>query len=125
MLKMETIRLFLYIVFAYGLSNLLVYGTGPFQVLVRFRVLARKILETLGDMLDCMMCTSANIGWIVSALNLLFLPVAVTPMLLAYGNSIPWYVTVFGDMCITSGSVWLIHTAQEALERSNSDGRED
>ena len=63
----------LYTIAAYGLTNLLVYGTGPFDMLVHFRRLCGRILPTLGDMLECMMCTSANVGWIVSALNLIYI----------------------------------------------------
>jgi hypothetical protein len=114
----------LYILFAYGLTNLLVYGTGPFDILEKFRNLSRKILTTLGDMLNCMMCTSTNIGWIVSLLNILLLETPLTPMMILYGDLIPWYVIIFGDACITSGAVWLIHTLQEALERSNQNGEE-
>lgn len=109
-----------YILFAYGLTNLLVYGTGPFDILSKFRDFAKKTLNTLGDMFDCMMCTSTNIGWFVSLLNILFLTTPLTPMMILYGCSLPWYITIFGDACITSGAVWLIHTAQEALERSGN-----
>lgn len=111
------INILIYILFAYGITNLLVYGTGPFDILSKFRKLARRILNTLGDMLDCMMCTSTNIGWIVSLLNLLFISVPLTPMMILYGGVLPWYVIIFGDACITSGAVWLIHTAQEMMER--------
>lgn len=110
----------IYFLFAYGITNLLVYGTGPFEILAKFRAFSRRILNTLGDMLDCMMCTSTNIGWIVSLLNILFVSVPLTPMMMLYGNVLPWYVIIFGDACITSGIVWLIHTAQEAMERSNN-----
>ena len=113
------IGIIIYIIFAYGLSNLLVYGTGPFNMLNGFRILARRILNTLGDMLDCMMCTSTNIGWIVSLLNILFITTPITPMMILYSGVLPWYVIIFGDACITSGSVWLIHTFQEMMERIN------
>lgn len=114
------INIIVYILFAYGITNLLVYGTGPFEILAKFRLLARKILNTLGDMLDCMMCTSTNIGWIISLLNILFISVPLTPMMILYGSVLPWYVIIFGDACITSGAVWLIHNVEEALERSNN-----
>jgi len=118
------IGIVIYILFAYGLTNLLVYGTGPFEILTKFRKLARRILNTLGDMLDCMMCTSTNVGWIVSLLNILFVSIPLTPMMILYGNVLPWYIIIFGDACITSGVVWLIHNIEEALERSNNTGDE-
>ena len=110
------IGIVIYILFAYGITNLLVYGTGPFNMLSKFRELARKILNTLGDMLDCMMCTSTNVGWIVSLLNILFIGVPLTPMMILYGSLLPWYIIIFGDACITSGSVRLLHTCQEMME---------
>ena len=114
------INIVVYILFAYGLSNLLVFGMGPYDILDWIRVTAKKVFGKLGNMLDCMMCTSANIGWVVSLLNILFLPVPITPMMILYAGVLPWYVIIFGDLCITSGAVWLINTIQEALERSGT-----
>ena len=52
-------------------------------------------------------------------LNILFISTPLTPMMILYNTVLPWYIIIFGDLCITSGSVWLINTVQEALERSN------
>lgn len=114
------IEIIVYFIFLYGLSNLLVYGTGPFNMLGKMREYANKLLKTLGDMLNCMMCTSANIGWIFSAINMLFFNVPFTPMMIMYGGILPWPMIIFFDMCIASGAVWLIHTLQEMMERSNA-----
>ena len=76
------INIFVYILFAYGLSNLLVFGMGPYDLLERIRVTTKKVFGKLGNVLDCMMCTSANIGWIISLLNFLFISVPITPMML-------------------------------------------
>ena len=117
------INLFVYILFAYGLSNLLVFGMGPYDVLDWFRVTVKRVFGRLGNMLDCMMCTSANIGWVVSLLNYFFISVPLTPMMILYGVALPWYIVIFGDLCITSGVVWLINSVQEALERSGNYGQ--
>lgn len=114
------INIIVYMLFAYGLSNLLVFGNGPYDVLDRFRKMSKKIFGKLGDMLDCMMCTSANIGWIISLANILFFYAPITPMAILYFDILPWYAIIFGDLCITSGAVWLIHTGQEMMERSNN-----
>ena len=117
------INIFIYILFAYGLSNLLVFGMGPYDLLEWVRKTAKKVFGKLGNMLDCMMCTSANIGWVASLLNIVFIPaIPLTPMMILYSGLIPWYVIIFGDLCITSGAVWLINTVQEAIERSNAYG---
>lgn len=117
------INIFIYILFAYGLSNLLVFGMGPYDLLEWVRNTAKKVFGKLGNMLDCMMCTSANIGWVASLLNIVFIPtIPLTPMMVLYSGLIPWYIIIFGDLCITSGAVWLINTVQEAIERSNAYG---
>jgi hypothetical protein len=118
-------EILIYILFAYGLSNLLVFGMGPYDLLEQIRVVFKKVFGKLGNMLDCMMCTSANIGWIVSLLNIFFLSIPLTPMNILYWGLLPWYIIVFGDLCITSGSVWLINTLQEYLERGNQNGQGD
>ena len=115
-------KLIIYLLFSYGLSNLLVYGSGPWNVLSKFREFSKEHLGTIGDMLQCMMCTSTNIGWILSLFNLIFIPsVALTPCNALFdGNSVlMWLVIIIGDACITSGGVWLMHTAQEYLEGYN------
>lgn len=115
------INIIIFILFAYGLSNLLVFGMGPYDLLDKIRIYSKKIFGKLGNMLDCMMCTSSNIGWMTSLLNILFIPMTpLTPMMVLYSSILPWYVIIFGDLCITSGAVWLINTVQEALERTNN-----
>lgn len=110
-----------YIFAMYGLTNLLVYGSGPFNILQKFRDFMGRIHKTFGDMLDCMMCTSTNVAWIASAANLLFFKdIALTPF---NGFGFPsnyWYLIIFFDTCFTSGIVWLIHTLQEYLEKSSN-----
>ena len=111
------INIIIFILFAYGLSNLLVYGMGPYDILDYIRNTSKKIFGKLGNMLDCMMCTSANIGWVVSLTNIILFPtIGITPMMVLYGALLPWYVIIFGDLCITSGAVWLVHTCQEFFE---------
>lgn len=118
---MLNVQIICYIFVMYGLSNLLVYGTGPFNILQHFRDFMDKIHKTFSDMLDCMMCTSSNVAWITSSVNLLFFPnLSLTPFnSFGYGREY-WYIIIFFDMCFTSGVVWLIHTLQEYLEKSSS-----
>ena len=46
--------------------------------------------------------------------------IPITPMMILYGDVLPWYVIIFGDACITSGAVWLLHNLEEMMERINS-----
>ena len=114
---MEMISIICFIFAAYGLSNLLVYGSGPFNILGKIREKSYEILPTIGEMLECMMCTSTNIGWIISLIDILFLTTLnITPFNILIDNNALWYIIIPMDAFITSGCVWLLHTAQEMLE---------
>lgn len=110
-----------YFLAAYGLSNLLVYGTGPFDILSKMREWCDNHIPTVGDMLQCMMCTSTNVGWILSLFNLIVLPtLPFTPFNIIIDDTSLWYLIIFLDASASSGIVWLLHTLQEALERWNN-----
>ena len=108
---------FCYVVMTYGLTNLLVYGSGPFNILVKFREFCGKIHATFSEMLECMMCTSTNIGLILSIINLIFLPhIPFTPFNWVFDNVSLFWLIIPLDAFFTSGCVWLLHTIQETLE---------
>ena len=119
--------IFCYLLATYGLSNLLVFGSGPFNVLGKLRDYSYKILPTLGEMLECMMCTSTNIGWVLSVIDLFLIKQSqFTPFNIIFEEKSLWYLIIPLDACITSGVVWLLHTVQETLEsitNQNNDGR--
>ena len=107
-----------YILAMYGLTNLMVYGSGPWNMLGKFRDFSHRYLVIIGDMLECMMCTSTNFGWIMSLINILLIDYVnpFTPFNIIFYNTSLWYLIIPLDAFITSGSVWLIHTLQETLE---------
>lgn len=113
-------NLLIYIIFAYGLSNMLVYASGPLNIIDGFRNITKRLFGSLGNVFDCMMCTGANVGWVTSLLNIFVFPTVVfTPGNILFGNNLPWYIIIFIDLCITSGAVWLLNSVQEALEDDN------
>lgn len=108
---------FCYVVMTYGLTNLLVYGSGPFNILVKFREFCGKIHTTFSEMLECMMCTSTNVGLILSIINLMFLPhIPFTPFNWVFDDISLFWLIIPLDACFTSGCVWILHTIQETLE---------
>lgn len=109
----------LYSVLMYGLSNLLIYGSGPFDILLVFRNVADKHIPMLGRMLKCMMCTSTNLGWLISIINIIFFPdLKFTPFMGFFnGDTELWLLIVIGDMLFTTGIVWLIHSFQDMCEK--------
>lgn len=111
-------ELLIYIVCMYGLTNLLVYGNGPFNIISKFRNYVQRNFPSIGEMFDCMMCTSTNIGWVLSLINILFLQeLALTPFMYMFNCMTNyWYFIIPLDACFTSGAVWLLHSFQEMCE---------
>lgn len=111
---------FSFSIVAYAISNHFVYAHGPMHIYDHIRCLAEKIHPNLGELFQCMICFPTWVGFIISALNSLFLPyLDLTPGMLLLNFYAPWWTIMIIDGFFASGIVWLIHTAQEALERSN------
>lgn len=109
--------LLIYSVTAYNMAFWLVYKDGPFGLFNGIRNLTAKISPSFANVFDCMNCTSTWCGFILSALNTIFLPsILVTPMGLVFGDTINVFIRIFLDGMCTSGIVYLIHTAQEMME---------
>lgn len=108
----------LYSFMMYGLTNLLVYGTGPFDILLKGREFCNKRLPMIGKMLECMMCTSTNLGWLLSLINILVFPMLnLTPFVTLFGGLYEyWYLILVFDALFTTGIVWVIHSFQEMCE---------
>ena len=108
-----------YSFFMYGFSNLLVNGMGPYDCLDKFRNTCHKHVPMVGNMLECMMCTSTNLGWVISLINLLLFPyLTFTPFTYMFGNDITyWYLILLFDALYTSGVVWVIHSFQDMCEK--------
>ena len=117
----DWVVIFIFSILAYGISNHFVYAHGPFHIYDKIRELACKIHENLGELFQCMICFPTWVGMILSVLNSVFYPYfELTPGMLLLGGYAPWWVIMILDGFFASGIVWLIHTAQEALERSNT-----
>lgn len=117
---MEWVVIFIFSIVSYAISNHLVYAHGPAHIYDKIRELANKISENLGELFGCMICMPTWIGMVLSVCNSLFLPMlSLTPMMLLLNGFVPWWVIMILDGFFASGIVWLIHTFQEAMERSS------
>lgn len=107
----------LYCIAAYGLSNMMVFGTGPFRIFERIRDLALSVSDNLGKLFSCMMCVPANVGWIVSLIDwFLVKPMALTPFNILLAGTNLWWLAMICDCCFTSGAVWIIHQIESFFE---------
>ena len=109
--------IFLYCIFAYGLSNMMVFGSGPFRIFEHIRNISTNISSHFGSMFSCMMCFPANVGIVVSAIDwFLIKNFALTPFnILLLGTNL-WWVALLADCCFTSGIVWIIHNVESFFE---------
>ena len=112
------LTLFAYIIFAYGIANMIIFASGPFGIFEKWRNFTHRVSDGFGELFTCPMCLSTWIGLVFSAINIWIVPtVAFTPfnMVFGVGEYIP--LVLIMDMGFTSGIVWLIHQFEEMMER--------
>ena len=112
------LTLFAYIIFAYGIANMIIFASGPFGIFEKWRNFTHRVSDGFGELFTCPMCLSTWIGLVFSAINIWLVPtVAFTPfnMVFGVGEYIP--LVLITDMGFTSGIVWLIHQFEEMMER--------
>lgn len=97
---------------SYGVCNIIVHGK-PFKWL---RTLAKKIHNTIYELITCMMCISAYFGIFMYMIGINPLE-QLTSGVFIYNSLITNIITGLLIAGFTSGSVWLIHTIQEYYER--------
>jgi hypothetical protein len=118
---MEWITIFTFSIVTYAISNHFVYAHGPMHLYDKIRELAEKIHPNFGELFQCMICFPTWVGFILSVANYFFLPYTdLTPGMVMLNTLTPWWIIMIVDGFFASGIVWLIHTLQEALERSGS-----
>jgi len=114
-------KLLLFLGIAYGLSNIIVFGS----IFKRFREFCEnRSPNFFGMLFTCMICLPTWIGFLGS--YLIWSP-SIDYGIVTNGIdifnlfTIPiWLIAVFLDGCLTSGFVWLTHSIQEALERHHN-----
>jgi len=101
---------------------MMVFASGPFKIFEHIRNITSSISEHFGSMFQCMMCFPANLGWVCSLINWLWIPLAITPgnMIFA-GITGAWWAALLLDCCFASGVVWFIHHVESFFE-SIADG---
>lgn len=114
---MAAVSILCYAVFAYGLSNMVVYARGPFALFEKWRDFAYKTSEGFGELFSCMICFPTWVGIVSSVVDILCRGFEFTPFNILLGASAPWWVVVGMDACFTSGVVWFMDQVVSAFER--------
>lgn len=113
--------LIIYFLLAYGVCNMIIFANGPFHIFMKMHKYFKEKYPMLEEMTSCFICLPTWAGMFFSTVNLIFFAyVPFTPMNFIITDKILWPIIVFFDGLITSGGCWLLHTFQEALERSNN-----
>ena len=109
--------IFCYCIVAYGISNIVVFSSGPFKIFEKIRYWSDYLDEHFGQLFSCMMCFPTNLGIVLSILNWFLIPIAFTPFNILLGT-VPalWWLAAILDGAFTSGIVWLIHHIEEWFE---------
>jgi len=106
-------KIVLFELLAYGITNILIFGS-IFQQWRDFW--GKNNPKFFGKLFSCPLCLST---WVGGILSLLFTHLGYQTPFTEYGITI-LPLLVFLDACFTSGCVWLMHTFQEFLERAFS-----
>lgn len=100
--------IFTYLMLAYGITNIVVFGKIFHWLRESFN---NKYTSFIYKILTCPMCFSTWIGFILSAVLLYF--GQVTPISMYF--CLPNYLTIFLDGCLTSGAVWFLFKIEDRL----------
>lgn len=120
--------IFIFIVFGimcYSMTQMLVYMRGPFGCFEHLRNLFNKLSKQLGELISCEYCTSTWCSFVLSALNVIFIPsIAFTPFNLLLGSTGLWWLIILLDGLVGSGCTWLLFRLEDYLT-VNSQGQYD
>ena len=106
----------IWVLAAYGMSNILVYGSIFQGMRDSFRKIGDSKIPVIGDLfnfisdlLSCMMCTSTWVGFFMSL-------VSYSPWCEIVGLN--QYLSIFFDGMLASGAVWAINAIVEWFEEN-------
>ena len=114
---MNIITIICYVIFAYGISNMVVYARGPFGIFEWWREFAHRINDNFGELFTCMICFPTWVGISTSVIDILFKSFAFTPFNIILGATAPWWLIIPLDAAFTSGIVWLLDQVETALQK--------
>lgn len=113
---MILLKLFCYILTAYGVCNIIAFGSGPFKVFEWIRYFGNNIGSHFGKVFTCMMCLPTNFGIVFSLLDWFFIKnIELSPFNMIFNNTNHWFLAAICDAGFTSAIVWLIYKLDEYL----------
>lgn len=108
--------LFVFSFVCYGLTEMLVYFSGPFHIFEHFRYLMNKIHPQLGELFSCEACTSTWVAFAVSITNMLAAPtIPFTPFNMFLGETDLWWLIILLDGILGCGITWFLFKIEDYL----------
>lgn len=111
------IKLIIFILVAYGIANIMIFGS-IFEGFRNFMGVNKEKPKFFGKLFSCFMCLSFWIGAVLSLI--MYSPILSNNLVYDFSFLtliIPKiYIATFFDACLASAGVWLIHTIQERIE---------
>lgn len=118
---MILLKFLAYIFMLYGITEIVIYGRGPFGLCEWWRMYTRYLSDGLGELFGCPLCFGTWLGIGLSILNMWIFPLhPFTPFNIIFGthlNILPSILVVVLDAGFSAGIVWFLHTIEEALNR--------
>lgn len=121
---MLAFKLIVYILLAFGISEMFVFFNGPFSIIGKLRDSLTNISDMAGELFGCMFCFSTWVGALLSALNYWLIPIPFTPFNIIFEEYHKWWLIIPMDMFLTCGTTWLLYQLEEMLERTGKLGKE-
>jgi len=114
--------LFVYVLLAYGTTNIILYFDGPFKIVEYFRRFMTKLSSQFAELVRCQACCSTWVGILLSGVNMLATPsIPFTPFNLLLGSTGLWWLILILDSLFTSGVVWLLFRLEDKLTASEEE----
>ena len=115
-----------FIIAVYGLSTVMVFGSGPFKILEKIRTWAYAISPHFGQLFSCMLCFPTNLGIALSLISWFMSPVMFTPFTAFFeGYDTMWWIAVLFDGGLAAGATWFIHNVLELFISGVEEHSED
>lgn len=111
-------KLIVYILLAFGVSEMFVFFDGPFNIIKLIRNGLSKISNMAAALFGCMFCFSTWVGALLSCLNFWLIPIPFTPFNILFEEFHKWWLIIPMDMFLTCGTTWLLYQLEEMLERT-------
>lgn len=113
---MIAFKLFCYILAAYGICNIIAFGSGPFKMFEWVRYYGDMIGHHFGKVFTCMMCLPTNFGLFFSLFDWFVLRnIELSPFNMIFSGTNYWYLAALLDAGFTSAIVWLIYKLDDYL----------